>query len=153
MPLLNPVTVGNLFINIRSNRKTYNLDEKSVFPSLNSDILKNELLSKETQPKSDGNIQESRGGKSTSPLSASPLLRTRTCEFLTVFYGTYLLPVKQTHHYLLFCHFSAVESGRKRNPLLFDDDQTDDLLDALGFDANNNNSKKKEQASWLNSDR
>lgn len=86
MPLLNLVTVDNLFINIRSNRKTYNLDEKSVFPSLNPDHLKNELLSKETQPTSDGNLQESRGGKSTSPLSASPLLRTRTCEFLTVFY-------------------------------------------------------------------
>lgn len=152
MPLLNLVTVDNLVINIRSNRKRCNLDEKSVFPSLNSDFLKNEQLSKETQPTSDGNLQESRGGKSTSPLSASPLLRTKTCEFLTVFYWTYLLPVKQTP--LPPClSFSAAESGRKRNPLLFDDDQTDDLLDALGFDANNNNSKKKEQASWLNSDR
>uniref|UniRef100_H3D214 Fas-binding factor 1 C-terminal domain-containing protein n=1 Tax=Tetraodon nigroviridis TaxID=99883 RepID=H3D214_TETNG len=41
---------------------------------------------------------------------------------------------------------------RKRNSL-FDDDHTEDLLDVLGFDTNNNNSKKKEQASWLKSDR
>lgn len=50
------------------------------------------------------------------------------------------------------CHFSAVDSGRKRNHLLFDDNHTDDLLDALGFDTNNNNSKKNEQVSWLNND-
>lgn len=49
--------------------------------------------------------------------------------------------------------FSSAELGRKRNPLLFDDDRTDDLLDALGFDSNNNNnSKKSEQVSWLNND-
>lgn len=116
MPLLNPVTVGNLFINIKSNRKTYNLDEKSVFPSLKSDILKNELLSRETQPTPDGNLQESRGGKSTSPLSASPLLRTRTCELLTGFYWTYLLPVKQTHHDLLVLSFFSSGVGEKTEP-------------------------------------
>lgn len=36
---------------------------------------------------------------------------------------------------------------------MFDDDRTDDLLDALGFDSNNNNnSKNSEQVSWLNND-
>lgn len=55
---------------------------------------------------------------------------------------------------MYFCRvYSSAELGRKRNPLLFDDDHTDDLLDALGFDSNNNNnSKKAEQVSWLNND-
>ncbi|TNM96775.1 hypothetical protein fugu_014931 [Takifugu bimaculatus] len=63
------------------------------------------------------------GNAQESRPSSSPLLRTKTSEL-----------------------------GRKRNPLLFDDDRTDDLLDALGFDSNNNNSKKTEPVSWLNND-
>eukprot|EP00066_Takifugu_rubripes_P012867 XP_011602133.1 PREDICTED: fas-binding factor 1 isoform X2 [Takifugu rubripes] len=64
------------------------------------------------------------GNVQESRPSSSPLLRTKTSEL-----------------------------GRKRNPLLFDDDHTDDLLDALGFDSNNNNnSKKTEPVSWLNND-
>ena len=48
---------------------------------------------------------------------------------------------------------SSAKAVRTRPDLTFEDDVKDDLMDALGFDSDRNNSKKKEAALWSNKER
>ncbi|XP_042361450.1 fas-binding factor 1-like isoform X2 [Plectropomus leopardus] len=45
------------------------------------------------------------------------------------------------------------ETSKKRRDLTFDDDDKDDLMDALGFDSDKNTSKKKDSLLWSNKER
>lgn len=51
---------------------------------------------------------------------------------------------------IFFC--SSAKAAKKRDDLTFDDDK-DDLMDALGFDSDKNNPKKKETPLWSNKER
>lgn len=42
---------------------------------------------------------------------------------------------------------------KRRADLTFDDDSKEDLMDALGFDRDKNNPRKKEAALWSNKER
>lgn len=42
---------------------------------------------------------------------------------------------------------------KTRTDLTFEDDEKDDLMDALGFDSDRNNTKTKEAALWSNKER
>lgn len=52
----------------------------------------------------------------------------------------------------VFIPCSSAKAAKTRGDLTFDDDK-DDLMDALGFDSDKNNPKKKETMLWSNKER
>lgn len=57
-----------------------------------------------------------------------------------------------TKLHVCFILCSSAKTTKKPTELKFDDDK-DDLMDALGFDSDKNNSKKKETSLWSNKER
>ncbi|XP_038552508.1 fas-binding factor 1 homolog [Micropterus salmoides] len=82
--------------------------------------LLDDLLPDETKPESKSSTQRAKPEKSALSPSASPVLKTET-----------------------------PKAAKTRGDLTFDDDK-DDLMDALGFDSDKNNPKKKETMLWSN---
>uniref|UniRef100_A0A8C9ZGC0 Fas-binding factor 1 C-terminal domain-containing protein n=1 Tax=Sander lucioperca TaxID=283035 RepID=A0A8C9ZGC0_SANLU len=85
--------------------------------------LLDDLLPDETKPEPKSSIQQAKPEKSVPSPLASPILKTETSK-----------------------------AAKKRSDVTFDDDK-DDLMDALGFDSDKNNPKKKETGLWSNKGR
>ncbi|XP_039681316.1 fas-binding factor 1-like isoform X5 [Perca fluviatilis] len=85
--------------------------------------LLDDLLPDETKPEPKSSIQQAKPEKSVPSPLASPILKTETSK-----------------------------AAKKRSDVTFDDDK-DDLMDALGFDSDKNNPKKKETVLWSNKGR
>ncbi|XP_078126282.1 fas-binding factor 1 homolog isoform X2 [Sander vitreus] len=85
--------------------------------------LLDDLLPDETKPEPKSIIQQAKPERSVPSPLASPILKTETSK-----------------------------AAKKRSDVTFDDDK-DDLMDALGFDSDKNNPKKKETGLWSNKGR
>ncbi|XP_026207124.1 fas-binding factor 1 homolog isoform X2 [Anabas testudineus] len=85
--------------------------------------LLDDLLPDETKTESKTRLQQTKPEKSVQSPPASPILKNKTSK-----------------------------TTKKPTELKFDDDK-DDLMDALGFDSDKNNSKKKETSLWSNKER
>ncbi|XP_032393642.1 fas-binding factor 1 homolog isoform X9 [Etheostoma spectabile] len=85
--------------------------------------LLDDSLPDETKPEPKSSIQQAVPEKSVPSPLASPILKTETSK-----------------------------AAKKRSDVTFDDDK-DDLIDALGFDSDKNNPKKKETVLWSNKGR
>ncbi|KAM9346029.1 fas-binding factor 1 homolog [Symphorus nematophorus] len=99
--------------------------KKFTFSDLDDPLadLLDDLLPEETKPESKSSIQRAKPGKSAPSPAASPVLKTE-----------------------------ASKVTKTRGDLTFDDDK-DDLMDALGFDSDKNNPKKKDTVLWSNKER
>ncbi|XP_028455783.1 fas-binding factor 1 homolog isoform X7 [Perca flavescens] len=85
--------------------------------------LLDDLLPDETKPEPKSSIQQAKPEKSVSSPLASPILK-----------------------------IESSKAAKKRSDVTFDDDK-DDLMDALGFDSDKSNPKKKETVLWSNKGR
>ncbi|XP_073351461.1 fas-binding factor 1 homolog isoform X2 [Pagrus major] len=85
--------------------------------------LLDDLLPDEPKPEAKPSIQRAKPVKSAPSPASSPILKTET-----------------------------PKAAKNRGDVTFDDDK-DDLMDALGFDSDKNNAKKKETALWSNKER
>ncbi|XP_035511387.1 fas-binding factor 1 homolog isoform X3 [Morone saxatilis] len=99
--------------------------KKFTFSDLDDPLadLLDDLLPDETKPESKSSTQQAKAGKSAPSSAASLIPKTET-----------------------------PKAAKKQADLTFDDDK-DDLMDALGFDSDKNNPKKKESALWPNKER
>ncbi|XP_074511323.1 fas-binding factor 1 homolog isoform X2 [Sebastes fasciatus] len=101
-----------------------NYKKKFTFSDLDDPLADlDDLLPDETEPEPKSSTQPAKPEKSTPAPSASPILKTET-----------------------------PKAVKKQSDLTFDDDK-DDLMDALGFDSDKNNGKKKDTLLWSNKER
>ncbi|XP_037648663.1 fas-binding factor 1-like isoform X1 [Sebastes umbrosus] len=102
----------------------HNYKKKFTFSDLDDPLADlDDLLPDETEPELKSSTQPAKPEKSTPAPSASPILKTET-----------------------------PKAVKKQSDLTFDDDK-DDLMDALGFDSDKNNGKKKDTLLWSNKER
>lgn len=114
-----------------------------------ADLL-DDLLPDETKLESKTSMQQSKPEKSLG----SPILKSKTHKSLN--FSNFLLFIFLCNHQtpnntcVFLC--SSAKAAKKPSELTFDDDK-DDLMDALGFDSDKKNAKKKESPLWSNKER
>ncbi|XP_050929963.1 fas-binding factor 1 homolog isoform X1 [Lates calcarifer] len=118
-------TTGGRKPNSAPSTSTVRNYKKFTFSDLDDPVgdLLDDLLPDETKPESKSSVQQTKPKQSVQSPSASPILKSKTSK-----------------------------AAKTAGDLSFDDGK-DDLMDALGFDSDKNDPKKKETPLWSNRER